>query len=79
MGIMRTALIAFIWLVASIDVWCCQWLTASGELNPLARWIIVEYGVWTMVGVKVGFSDAASGRKYDSPPDGSLTMVHSNS
>lgn len=53
MGITRTALIAFIWFVAAIDVWCCQWLTASDELNPLARWIIVEYGVWTMVGLKV--------------------------
>ena len=53
MGIKRTLLIGFIWFAASIDVWCCQWLTVSGELNPLARWIMAEHGVWALMGLKV--------------------------
>lgn len=53
MGIARTFLIGFIWFAASIDVWCCQWLTAPDEINPLCRWIMVNYGIWTLVGVKI--------------------------
>jgi drug/metabolite transporter superfamily protein YnfA len=44
---------AWIWLVASFDVWCCQFLTADQELNPLARIIMVQGGVWLMVSCKV--------------------------
>jgi hypothetical protein len=53
MGIKRTLLIGFIWFAASIDVWCCQWLTPPDELNLLARWLMVNYGVWAMVSMKV--------------------------
>jgi len=51
--VVRTCLIGFIWLATAIDVWCCQWLTPDGELNPLASWILVEYGVWTLVSWKI--------------------------
>jgi hypothetical protein len=50
---MRTALIGFIWLATAIDIWCCQWLTADGEMNPVARWLLVHYDVWTLVAAKV--------------------------
>jgi hypothetical protein len=51
--IFRTHLIGFIWLATAIDVWCCQWLTPETELNPLARMIYVNLGLWEMVGFKV--------------------------
>lgn len=44
---------AWIWLVTSIDVWCCQFLTPAAELNPLARIIYVNFGIWTMIALKV--------------------------
>jgi hypothetical protein len=46
-------LIGFIWLATAIDVWCCQFLTPCQELNPLARMIYVNLGLWEMVGFKV--------------------------
>jgi hypothetical protein len=53
----RTLLIGFIWFGASIDVWCCQWLDPvadpGAELNPIARMLMVNYGIWGMVGLKV--------------------------
>jgi hypothetical protein len=53
MRTVHTLLLGFIWLVAAIDIWCCQWLTVEGELNPMARFILAEWGVWTLVSVKV--------------------------
>ena len=50
---MRTALIGFIWAVTAIDIWCCQWLTPDAEMNPIALWLLVHSGVWTLVAVKV--------------------------
>lgn len=52
-SVLRTHLIGFIWLITAIDVWCCQFLTPDMELNPLARIIMVNYGLWTMIGFKV--------------------------
>lgn len=52
-AIFRTHLIGFIWLMTAIDIWCCQWLTPETELNPLARIIYVNYGIWSMIGLKV--------------------------
>jgi len=52
-NIIRTHLIGFIWLVTAADVWCCQWLTADMELNPLARIVMVNFGIWAMVSFKV--------------------------
>lgn len=50
----KTLLIAWIWLVTSLDIWCCQFLhSPEGELNPLARLIMVTWGVWTLVALKV--------------------------
>lgn len=50
----KTALIAWIWLVTALDIWCCQFITTPEyELNPLARFIIVHAGVWTLVAFKV--------------------------
>jgi hypothetical protein len=49
----KVTLIAWIWLVTSIDIWCCQFLEPRYELNPLARLILVNYGVWTLVAAKV--------------------------
>ena len=51
--VLKTCLIGFIWLVAAVDIWCCQWLTPDAELNPLARWILAEHGVWSLVAAKV--------------------------
>lgn len=45
--------IAWIWLVASVDIWCCQWLTVDTELNPLARQFIIYFGLWGFAGWKV--------------------------
>jgi hypothetical protein len=39
--------------VTAIDIWCCQWLTVETELNPLARYILSNYDVWTLVSLKV--------------------------
>lgn len=50
---LRTLLIGFIWLATAIDVWCCQFLTVEGELNPLAKLILVHWGVWTLIGLKI--------------------------
>jgi len=50
---LRLYLIGFIWLVAAYDIWCSQWLTPSDELNPIARFIMVNFGIWTMVACKV--------------------------
>lgn len=50
---MKTLLIAFIWLVTAIDIFCCQWLTPDVEVNPIARWILVNYSVWYLIGAKV--------------------------
>jgi len=49
----RTGLIAWIWLVTSFDIWCCQFLVPEYELNPLARFILVHAGIWTLVALKV--------------------------
>jgi hypothetical protein len=49
----KVALIAWIWLVTAVDVWCCQFLTPAYELNPLARLIIIHGGLWTLVAAKV--------------------------
>jgi len=49
----RTALITWIWLVTSIDIWCSQWLTLDQEMNPLARMIMASGGIWAMVACKV--------------------------
>ncbi len=46
-------MIAWIWFVTSVDIWCCQFLEPQFELNPLARWILVSHGVWTLVALKV--------------------------
>lgn len=51
--IVQTHLIGFIWLATAIDVWCCQWLTVGAELNPLASFILTQWGVWTLVAAKV--------------------------
>lgn len=45
--------LAFIWIVTAYDIWCCQWLTPSGELNPIARLVLIYGGVWTLVSLKV--------------------------
>lgn len=51
--IVRTHLLGFIWLVTAIDLWCCQFIQCGdGELNPIAKFIILEWGVWTLVGLK---------------------------
>jgi hypothetical protein len=52
-SIFRTHLIGFIWLATAIDIWCCQFLTPETELNPLARIIYVNLGLWAMMGFKV--------------------------
>lgn len=39
--------------MTSVDIWCCQFLEPRYELNPLARLILVSYGVWTLVALKV--------------------------
>jgi hypothetical protein len=39
--------------VTAIDIWCCRWLTVETELNPLARYILSNYDVWTLVSLKV--------------------------
>lgn len=49
----KVLLISWIWLVTAVDVWCCQFLTPQGELNPLARFIIIHAGLWTLVALKV--------------------------
>jgi len=53
----RTLLTGFIWIVTAIDIWCCQWLADpcfyEYEKNPLARLILVNGGVWTLVALKV--------------------------
>lgn len=53
MNRIRTGLIAWIWLVTSFDIWCCQFLVPEYELNPLARLILVHAGIWTLVALKV--------------------------
>jgi hypothetical protein len=50
---MKTLLITWVWLVTSIDIWCCQWLTVDSELNPLAKLIMIHAGVFGMVACKV--------------------------
>jgi hypothetical protein len=52
-NVIRTHLIGFIWLVTTVDIWCCQFLTPEYELNPLARIIYVNAGLWAMVAAKV--------------------------
>ncbi|MHC4704405.1 MAG: hypothetical protein ACYTFQ_27960 [Planctomycetota bacterium] len=42
--VIRTHLLGFIWIAAAIDIWCCQFLTPADELNPLARWLLVQHG-----------------------------------
>lgn len=49
----KVALIGWIWAVTAIDIWCCQFLEPRYELNPLARLILVSYGVWTLIALKV--------------------------
>lgn len=39
--------------MTAFDIWCCQFLTPEFELNPLARIIYVNFGIWTMVACKV--------------------------
>jgi hypothetical protein len=51
--VIRTHLLGFIWIAAAIDIWCCQFLTPADELNPLARWLLVQHGVWGLVSAKV--------------------------
>jgi hypothetical protein len=45
--------LAVIWTVTALDCWCCQWLTPDLELNPMAGWVLVHYGVWTLVAAKI--------------------------
>ena len=52
-NMIRIGLIAWIWLVTSIDIWCCQFLVPEYEMNPLARFIFVHAGIWTLVALKV--------------------------
>lgn len=39
--------------MTSVDIWCCQFLEPRYELNPLARFILANYGVWVLVAAKV--------------------------
>lgn len=50
---MKTTLIGWIWLVTAIDIWCCQWLTVATELNPVARLIMEQAGVWGLLSCKI--------------------------
>lgn len=58
---MRTAIITtcigLIWIVTAVDVWCCQWFVDESfqnmELNPAAKYIMQEYGVWTLIALKI--------------------------
>ena len=50
---MKTISILIIWIVTAIDIYCCQWLTPETELNPVAREILIQYGVWHLVAWKV--------------------------
>jgi hypothetical protein len=52
-NVVRVHLIGWIWLVTACDIWCCQFLTPENELNPLARILMVNFGVWSMVACKV--------------------------
>lgn len=52
-NVIRIHLYGFIWLATAIDIWCCQWLTIETELNPLARYIMMQGGVWGLVAAKV--------------------------
>ena len=52
-NILRVHLIGLIWLITAFDIWCCQVLTVDQEMNPLARIIMANFGVWTMVSCKV--------------------------
>jgi hypothetical protein len=45
--------IAWIWLVTCYDVYCCRLLEPPHELNPLAALILVHWGVWALVSLKV--------------------------
>jgi hypothetical protein len=40
-------------LVTAFDVYCCQWLTVEDEVNPMARYIMEEYSVWHLIGLKI--------------------------
>lgn len=51
--LVRAICILIIWLVTAYDVYCCQWLTPETELNPVARSLMIEYGVWAMVAFKI--------------------------
>lgn len=50
---MKIFLILFIWVATAIDTFCCQWLTPETELNPIARWVLVNYSVWYLIGAKI--------------------------
>jgi len=47
----RTALIGFIWFATAVDIYCCKWLI--DELNPIANYIIINWGVFAFIGMKV--------------------------
>jgi hypothetical protein len=51
--LVKNLLITFIWLVTAVDVFCCQWLTPDVELNPMAKWILVNYSVWHLISLKI--------------------------
>jgi hypothetical protein len=63
--IARTLLTLAIWLMTAVDIWCCQWLTPDGELNPVARYLLVQHGVWMLVALKVvGTSSVTETLRY---------------
>ena len=51
--LIQSWLFVFIWAVVAYDIWCCQYLEPSGELNPLAKLIMLQGGVWLLVSLKV--------------------------
>lgn len=52
---LKTLCLGIIWAVVCYDVRCCQYLVdfPQKELNPLAKWIIFEIGVWDFLAVKI--------------------------
>lgn len=53
METLRSYLTGYVWLITAFDIYCCQYLTPDVEMNPLARIIMVNFGVWVMVACKV--------------------------
>jgi len=49
----KLILIGLIWAITAYDIYCCGVLRPEDELNPLARWVLIHYGVWALCGSKV--------------------------